>query len=75
MDDKLVLFFAVAVGLAIFAGVSFSACEGIEKCYETVGQRPCLPDTISYDFEDGECECLTQYGELEWNVSHGCDFD
>jgi hypothetical protein len=75
MDDKLVIFFVVAVGLALFVTASFSACEGVGKCFETVGQRPCLPDTINYDFDDGECECLTKYGELEWNTFNGCDFD
>lgn len=46
------------------------------ECLRTVGERPCIQGTIEYDGE-GECECLTRYGELEWDLPHGagCDMD
>lgn len=73
MDDRMVVFFVAVVAVVILVSGVFSACEGVGKCFETVRDRPCLPNTI--DFNDGECKCLTKYGELEWNVSPACDWD
>lgn len=68
------LVFIVAV-VAIIWGVVGLTCElnGYDTCVETAEKRPCIEGTLSYD--EGECECLTEYGELEWHAYPGCDLD
>ena len=73
MTDELkallvVLLLILGVGFAIFA-----TRRGPQYCLDTAGDRPCLPGTIEYEWEDGECECMTEHGELDWHIgTAGC---
>lgn len=68
----LLAFFGVVVVISIAVG---GTCKGHGVCLDTVASRPCIPGTVEYDYEDGECECETRFGELEWEVGRGCDWD
>ena len=62
--------------LIILSGLIVSAhCNAEEGCYEQAEHRPCISGTVSYDYNDMECECLTPHGELEWSIYAGCDLD
>ena len=75
LGEIVVVFVIIVVGIAL-GGVAFRGCGGgwHEKCVQSVGNRPCLAGTVEYD-GDWECECLTEHGELEWDLHPGCDVD
>lgn len=73
--DPLPLILACIV-VSIIGVIVGMTCEftGPRDCLESVNKRPCIEGTVNYD-GNGECECLTQYGELEWQLYPGCDMD
>ena len=69
----------LGLGVLILAAVIISwfvggIVQNDIRCVETADHRPCFEGTIESD-DDGECECMTQFGELEWQIGGGCDLD
>lgn len=76
MDDHpvvIIVGFTIIVAMVAFLGITCAALSR-QECESTVGDRPCISGTVEYD-GDGECECSTRYGELEWDIRPGCDLD
>ena len=75
-EESAKIWIAIIVVALIVVFFVISLFQGGEDCMETIGNRPCISGTIEYDWDDGECECLTEFGELEWNTrGGGCDMD
>lgn len=75
-DLALVLIVVVIIGGFLFG--SISSCDRYSECLETSIERPCIEGTVSYDSDDAECECHSQWGEIEWELGFGgggCDLD
>lgn len=73
MDDKvMVLIFIVLVGAITLISGALN-CGQMEQCSQMAEGRGCLPNTVSYD--EGECECQTIHGELEWDIRSGSGHD
>jgi len=58
------IFLGIIVIMLQYTGDHGPDCEESAR----TENKPCIPNTISYEWDDGqkECECLTQFGELEW---------
>lgn len=71
-NDSLSWFIAAIITLGAVAtiGSIYRGCGALDACNRSVGSRPCIPGTVEYD-GDGECECQTQHGELEWDLPLG----
>lgn len=72
MRDELKIFGWIALAVVVVGIGLWSVCQGHDHCIETVGGRPCIQNTIEYDWDDGECECQSEYGEIEWEIGRGC---
>lgn len=73
MEDRwAILAFSLLVGAIILISGAMD-CNGWERCERMAEGRGCLPNTVRFD--EGECECLTVHGELEWEVHSGCGHD
>lgn len=68
-----VLGFLILTIMAIFLGITCHYMS-YQECLRTAWDKPCFEGTVEYDGE-GECECNSQYGEIEWNIHQGCDWD
>lgn len=76
MNDRSIVVSLFVFTFIILIAVSlFAHCTAEEECYRDAEHRPCIYGTVTYDFNDWECECLTHHGELEWRVGQGCDLD
>lgn len=74
-NDHLITGIIVFVAVIIFGLMISANCEAEKRCYEDAEHRTCIPGTVSYDYDDAECECLTHHGELDWSVGMGCELD
>jgi len=75
IDDSIKGMLIVFTVIIIIGLIISAHCNAEKDCYEQAEHRPCISGTVSYDYDDMECECLTPHGELEWSIYSGCNLD
>jgi hypothetical protein len=72
-DSAALIAFIVLVGLIVLISGALN-CGQNEQCQRMAEERGCISGTAHYD-DEGECECQTRHGELEWDLHSGCSHD
>jgi len=71
MESSFSKVIVVFVLIFVLCSIIYSSCIAAAKCHEQAEQYLCIPGTITYDYGDGECECMSTYGEVDWGAQ-GC---